>query len=575
MDRRVAITFLLGCTAMMFGCAHTPTGESDAVVQADAGMDMMAAMPAYGAGGTPQLFDGMGPHPRRVTTESTEANEYFAQGLTWVYSFNHDEAVLAFTKCTELDPSCAMGWWGISLAQGPNYNDPMMNANRSAAAWEALQRALDELDNEAPVERALVEALEARYAETPPKERDELDAAFADAMADVWKRFPNDTDVGTIYAESMMVLTPWELYECDRTPAHERTETIVATLDRVLELEPNHAGANHLMIHAVEPSADPSRGLPAADRLSDLVPGSGHMQHMPSHIYVQTGMWDRSIEQNTKAMEQDDRYRALAPNQGIQHMYMTHNSHMLAFSAMMVGREAQALDAANQQWTDMDDETLEAAALFFDPWMCSKYDVMKRFGRWDDLLDSPEPPAFLPVTKTVWHAHRAIAYAAKKDFEKAEEEYDAFCAARIAIPTPPIPDLAQTTRDFLDVSNLFIKAEIALQKEDWERAARLLEAAAILEDDLGYGEPPMWLQPVRHTLGAVYLEAGQPANAERAYREDLAKWPENGWSLFGLSRALEAQGRTEEAASIRERFDTVWANADAPITSSCLCLPEA
>lgn len=571
MMRTLAITILVGCGSLVVGCAHT-----GAQSHADAGApDMMAAMPAYGAAGTAQLFDGMGPHARRITTDSSDARSYFVQGLTWAYSFNHDEAVLAFTKSAELDPQCAMAWWGIAYAQGPNYNDPMMNANRSAAAWDALQRALAELDDEAPVERALVEALEARYAETPPEDRTALNEAFADAMGEVWKQFPNDTDVGALYAEAMMVLTPWELYECDRTPAHERTTTIVATLDRVLELEPNHPGANHLYIHAVEPSADPSRGIPAADRLSDLVPGSGHMQHMPSHIYVQTGMWDRSIEQNVKAMEQDDRYRALSPDQGIQNMYMTHNSHMLAFSAMMVGREKEALYAATQQWDDLDDETLQAAAMFFDPWMCSKYDVMKRFGRWDDLIDSPEPPAFMPVTKTVWHAHRAIAYAAKKDFEKAEEEFAAFGAARAAIPVQPIPDIAQTTRDFLDVSNLFIKAEISLQKEEWDRAIHLLEAAAVLEDDLGYGEPPMWLQPVRHTLGAVYLEAGQPANAERAYREDLAKWKDNGWSLYGLAQALEAQGKTQEAAAVRERFDAIWAKADAPITSSCLCLPEA
>jgi len=534
----------------------------------------MPAMPAYGVTGSPQVFDGMGPHTREVTTASAEAQKYFDQGIAWLHSFNHDEAVRSFTAAAEADPDCAMAWWGISYAQGPNYNDPMMSPARSAAAWQALQRAEAELDDETPVERALVEALGSRYADPAPEERDELDAAFAEVMADVWARFPADADVGTFYAESVMVLHPWELYECDRSPARDETGTIVRTLERVLELEPEHPGANHLYIHAVEPSADPDRGIAAADRLSDLVPGSGHLQHMPSHIYVQTGMWERSIEQNAKAMERDDEYRKLAPDQMIQHMYMTHNPRMLAFSAMMVGREREALYAAREQWNDLDEGTLAQAAPFFDPWMCSKYDVLKRFGRWDELLAEPGPPEFMPVTTAVWHAHRAIAYAAKKDIANARREHEAFRVAKDSVPEPPIPDIYETTMDFLAVSDLFIEGEIALQQERWDEAIDLLEKAVEIEDELGYGEPPMWLQPVRHTLGAVYLKAGMPVEAERVYREDLAKWRDNGWSLYGLSRALHMQGRRAEAEEARARFEAAWAKADRPIETSCLCIPK-
>lgn len=534
----------------------------------------MPEMPAYGVTGSPQTFDGLGRHRRPVTTDSAEAQAFFDQGLAWLHSFNHDEAVRSFTRATELDPGCAMAWWGISYAQGPNYNDPVMTPARNVAAWAALQQAQAAIDDETPAERALVHALSARYAHPAPEDRTELEQAFADAMSEVWAEFPNDPDVGTFYAEAMMTQNPWELYTCDRQPAREATHTIVAVLERVLELDPYNPGANHLYIHAVEPSDDKDRGIAAADRLSDLVPGSGHLQHMPSHIYVQTGMWERSIEQNTKAMACDDDYRLLAPEQGIQHMYMTHNSHMLAFSAMMIGREKEALYAAQQQWDDMTEEEIAAAAPFFDVWMCSKYDVLKRFGRWDELIASEEPPHFLPITRAVWHAHRAIAYAAKKDFDNAGKEHQAFRKATKAVPPGPILDIYDTTMEFLAVSDLFIEAEIALQQERWDEAARLLVEAAAIEDELGYGEPPMWLQPVRHTLGAVYLKSGKYAQAEQTYREDLAKWRDNGWSLYGLSRALEEQGKMEAAQAVRAKFERVWEGADNPIATSCLCIPQ-
>jgi tetratricopeptide (TPR) repeat protein len=538
------------------------------------GCSTTAEPPAYGAVGKPQLFDDMGPHRRTVTTDSERAQAYFDQGLNWLYAFNHDEAVRSFTCAAQLDPTCAMAWWGIAYAQGPNYNDPVMAASRSAAAWAALQRALEELDTETAVERALVQALTLRYVDPAPEDRRELDAAFAVAMGKVWERFPDDSDVGTFYAESMMVKHPWKLYTSDREPAYEETEHIVAVLDGVLTRDPDNPGANHLYIHAVEPSANKERGIAAADRLSDLVPTSGHLQHMPSHIYVQVGMWERSIEQNAKAMDADDAYRAMAPEQGMQHGYMTHNSHMLAFSAMMIGREREAMHAARQMWEDLPPAAVAGVTPFFDPWMCSVYDVQKRFGRWDDLLAEPAPPKHLPVTTAVWRAHRAIAYAAKKDFENAEREQQAFRSAVRAVPEQPQFDTYGTAVKFLLVSELFVAAEIELQKGHWDEAASLLQEAVIIEDTLGYGEPPMWLQPVRHTLGAVHMMQGRYADAERVYREDLAKWQGNGWSLFGLSRALEEQGRSDEALAARREFERAWASAEEPIATSCLCIPK-
>jgi tetratricopeptide (TPR) repeat protein len=298
------------------------------------------------------------------------------------------------------------------------------------------------------------------------------------------------------------------------------------------------------------------------------------MLHMPSHIYVQVGMWDRSIEQNTKAEAQDRRYRVMSPEVGIQNGYMLHNSHMLAFSAMMVGREQEAIAAARAMWDDLPEQALRDYGPFFDAVMCSIYDVEKRFGRWDQILAEPAPPEYLPATTALWTAHRAIAYAAKKDFAAAEREHERFRELKDALPPEPGWAEYETARQFLNVSDLFIAGEIALQRGQWDEAIDLLEQAATAEDELGYGEPPMYLQPVRHTLGAVYLKAGRPADAERVYRADLAIWRGNGWSLFGLTRALEEQGKVEEALAARQEFERVWAGADEPTETSCKCIPE-
>ena len=544
---------LAGCTAMHGG---------------------MPDFPAYGAVGEPQLFDGLGNRSRPVTTRSAEAQAYFDQGLAWLYAFNHDEAVRSFTESAAIDPTCAMAWWGVAYAQGPNYNDPMMTPNRSAAAWEALQKAEDALDDETPVERELIEALAERYADPAPRDRTHLEQSFADAMGELWERYPRDSDIGTLYAEALMVRHPWDLFTPDRMAKREDTNRIIALLEDVLAIDPSNPGANHLYIHAVEPSDDKERGIPAADRLSDMVPGAGHLQHMPSHIYVQVGMWERSIHQNAKAMQADAAYRAASPEQTVQHGYMSHNTHMLAFSAMMVGREGEAMRAARSMWKDIPEDAFEVAGPFIDNLLCSIYDVQKRFGRWDELLAEPEPPAFLSATRAVWRAHRAIAFAAKKDFSNAEREHEAFREAVDAVPPMPMFESYETAMKFLTVSDLFVTGEIALQKGEWDEAIRLLKQAAVVEDSLGYGEPPLWLQPVRHTLGAVYLKAGRYADAERTFRKDLDQWRDNGWSLYGLMRALEEQGDEHGAAEARAAFERAWANADEPITTSCKCIPE-
>ncbi len=535
---------------------------------------MTQGRPAYGAWGEAQYFDGMGPYTRSVTTNSAEAQRYFNQGLNWLYAFNHDEAVLAFTRAAELDPDCAMAWWGIAQAQGPNYNDWIMPESRTLAAWDAIQRAQQALNNETAVEVAMIHALSQRYTDTHDADRRSLDVAFADAMGEAYARFPDDPDIGALYAESLMVLHPWMLYRSDGEPAREDTYVLVEVLERVQDSYPDHPGANHLYIHAIEPGNEKARAIPAAKRLDDLVPSSGHMMHMPSHIYVQVGMWDEAIEQNKKAMEADAEYRRRAPDQLVQHMYMTHNAHMRAYASMMAGREQEAMASARSMWEHFPAEILEVAAPFVDPTMCSVYDVQKRFGRWEALLAEPAPPEYLPITTAMWRAHRAIAYAALQDFDAATEEQRLFREAMRAIPIEPGFASYGDVMKILLVSEYFVSAEIALQQGELEIAAGLLEQAAEIEDTIGYGEPPIWLQPVRHTLGAVYLKAGEPEQAARVYREDLKDWPRNGWSLLGLSQALEASGDMQGAEVARREFEEVWANADVPPTTSCKCITE-
>ena len=519
-----------------------------------------------------QLFEGMGSHQRAISSDSKEAQAYFDQGLAWMHAFNHDEAIRSFAKAAELDPDCPMAWWGISHAEGPNYNSPVMDADRQERSWGALQEAMARIGQASPVERDLIEALAKRYEKAWSDERAHLEQAYADAMGKLWKKYPKDADIGALYAEAMMLQRPWKLYSPSRKPTGNTSE-ILATLERVMALDPGHPGVFHLYVHAVEPSQTPQRALDAADRLRAMMPGAGHMLHMPSHIYVQVGHWEKSIAQNEKAVVQDDRYRALSPEQTIQNMYMVHNAHMLAFSAMMVGRETEAIRAARKMWSIIPEEVLPHVAGFVDRWMSSVYDVQKRFGRWDALLAEPAPPIGMPITNAQWRAHRAIAFAAKKELGKAEQELAAFRVAKASIPidSPFGRDMAHKA---LDVAERFIEGEIALQREQWQRAADLLEQAVAIEDTLSYGEPPQYLQPARHTLGAVYMKSGQFELAEATYREDLEKWSGNGWSLYGLSRALDAQGKRSEANQALADYKEAWRGADTETRTSCLCIEE-
>ncbi len=516
-------------------------------------------------------FPGMGGHHRRITTRSSEAQAFFDQGLVWAFAFNHDEAIRSFETAARRDPDAAMPWWGAALCHGPHINYPMMPAERSKAAWEALQKARARMGTASPVERDLIEALSARYADPPPADRRPLDEAYASAMEACWRKHADDADVATLFAESLMDLQPWDLWTHGGQPKG-RTKEIIAVLEAALRIDPDHPGALHLYIHAVEASPNPGRALAAADRLRRLVPDAGHLVHMPSHIDVRVGHYAAASDQNEMAIDADRRYRQRVPRQGFYRVYMLHNHHFLAFSCMMEGRMAAALKAAREMVAGVPEEYARRESALVDPYMMIVFDVLKRFGRWDDLLREPRPPAHLPITTAHWRFARGVALAAKGDVAGARREQAAFRQAVAAVPKDAMMAINKA-HHVLEIASHMLEGEIALRERRTDAAVAALREAVRLEDNLIYMEPPEWTQPVRHTLAAVLLDAGRVREAEQVYRDDLADWPENGWSLHGLAQCLRERGESAEFAAVKKRFTEAWRRADVEIGSSCLCVP--
>ncbi len=506
-----------------------------------------------------------------MTTSSAEAQAWFDQALTLTFAFNQDEAIRSYKEAARLDPTCAMAWWGVAYCNGPHINNPSMDEEHDQAAWEAIGKAVALSPGASEVERALIGALSKRYAETPPADRTALDQAYAAAMKAVWRAHSHDADVGTLFAESLMDLHPWDLWTHDGR-AKEDTPEIVETLERVLAMAPDHPGANHFYVHTVEASAHPERGTAAADRLKSLVPGAGHLVHMPAHIYARTGRWADAAAANERAIEVDRAYRARSPEQGFYHIYMLHNHQFLAWGSMMEGRSSVAIREAREMMSEIPPPMLEALAPFVDGVVALPLATMMRFGRWEEILREPEPPAFLPVTRALWHFARGTALASTGRMDEAEGERKALdgIAAGVKDDVKVGNSLA---KDILGIASHALEGEIAAQRGRVDEAVAELEQAVKIEDGDRYDEPPDWLQPVRHTLGAVLLRAGRATDAERVYREDLVRWPGNGWALWGLARSLERQGRDDDARAVKARFEKAWARADVKLDTTCLCLP--
>jgi tetratricopeptide (TPR) repeat protein len=518
------------------------------------------------------VFQGLGSYSRIVTTESAAARKYFNQGLGFYHGFNHGAAIRAFQEAAKADPKCAMAYWGIALANGPHINFPLVPPPAAEAAWKALQLAQQNAEKAAPVEKALIEALSRRYANPQPEDRKPLDEAYAAAMREVWKQYPSDPDVGVLFAEAMMDLRPWNQWTPDGQPT-EGTEEIVATLDAVLKMNVNHPMANHLYIHAVEASKNPERADAAADRLRTLQPGLAHNVHMPSHIDIRRGRWQQAIETNERAIGADKSYRKIVgPPTGLLPVYAAHNRHMLAHGAMMTGQRELALKNVRAMVAELPAKFVKETPMFADGFFAVPLEVLVRFGRWDEILREPDKyPPNLPFVRAFRHAARATAYAAKGDTVNARKEQAMFVEGAKIVPkeTPIGNNFAPAV---ISIATHMLEGEILVAEKKIDAGIAELQTAVKEEDALKYDEPPAWMIPIRHSLGAVLLKTRRFPEAEQLYREDLARLPDNGWSLFGLAETLRQQQKnTEEVAALDTKFKNIWAKSDTKITASCLC----
>jgi len=518
--------------------------------------------PAAGSAGpaavSVPLFDDLGTYHRAVSTKKPLVQKYFDQGLRLVYGFNHDEAERAFREAARLDPKCAPCFWGVALTLGPNINLPI-DPERNAKAVEAVSRAKSLESRARPVEKALIDALSVRYSAEANADRATLDQAYADAMRGVVRRFPDDDDAATLFAESLMDLHPWKLWTQDGQPAPGTLEA-VSSLETVLKRNPTHPGANHYYIHATEASPDPGRALASAKRLETLVPGAGHLVHMPAHTYMRTGDYAGASAANDKAAKVDEAYIAKTHAEGVYPaMYYTHNLQFLAAAAAMEGRSMVSLEAARKT-TEI---ALKVAkdmpmAEFVVPW--SIYYSL-RFGKLDDVLALPAPDPALPTATALWRFGRAYALAAVGKMDEAAAENAAFEAARAAVPADAMMNLSPSS-SLLAVAAAMIQAKTAEAKGQTDAAIAAWKNAVELEDALPYDEPPAWYYPTRESLGGACLRAGKFPEAEAVFREDLERNPGNARSLFGLAKALEGQQKSAEAAKVEKQFKEAWKAAD-------------
>ncbi len=519
------------------------------------------------------LFAGIDTYSKPITTSSAEAQQWFDQGLLFLYGFNHDEATRSFKEAAARDPKAAMPWWGVSYAAGMNINDPEMTEERWRIGHEAAQKALALLDDESDLERALVEAVAQRYTWPAPQEQRPYDEAYAAAMEKVYQRFGDDPEVGSLYAESLMDLQPWAYWTVDLEPDGRTTE-FLAAIEGVLQNYPDHPGAAHFYIHAMEAGPAPEKALPYAEKLEARVPGAGHLVHMPSHIYARVGRYGDAADVNVRAVQADRTYFATAPPPGMYYIYYAHNQHFLAYASMMEANYEPAMKAARELEADMPAEVLQELNWLIEGIMPTNYHVMIRFGKWDDILAEPLPPEDRLVTRAVHYYARGIALSVLDRTDEARQEIVKFEAAAAAVPEEWWV-FNNRMHDVLPIAMAMLEGETAYREGRLDEAWAALRRGIEAEDKLIYDEPPAWMLPVRHSMGALLMEAGEYAEAEKLYREDQIRHPGNGWSLLGLSQTLAAQDRKLEGAQFAAAAQQAWARVEEQPSSSCLCAPGA
>ncbi len=520
---------------------------------------LLLATASLSAQSSVPLYTNLGTHRKSIGTKVPAAQQYFNQGLRLTYGFNHAEAIRSFTRAAELDPACSMCWWGVAYAYGPHVNAGMDSAS-GVLAHQAVLKALTLSRNAPAWQRAYIEALSKRYAPVPPANRAGLDSAYSKAMRAVAKKYPADLDAVTFAAESMMDLRPWNYWTPDGKP-YPGSDLIVSQLESVIARNPEHPGACHYYIHAVE-AVKPELAVPCAERLARLMPGEGHMVHMPAHIYVRVGRYNDAAQSNVHAIHTDETFIEGIKDPTVYSLaYYPHNIHFLAFVSSMAGRSAQAIETAKRLKSKINMDVAQSVGMLQE--MVPYYALtLTTFGRWDDVIAEPLPPASMRFPTAMGYYARGVAYAAKGDAANAKVALDSIVA---------IDRATKDDNEFKSPIGIAVHAlmgEMATRSGDQNSAVTHFREALKLEDAGLYFEPPKWYYPIRQSLGAALLKAGRNAEAEKVYREDLKRFPENGWSLYGLAAALKAQGKAAEAADAQKRFEKAWAGADVKLMAS-------
>ena len=514
-------------------------------------------------GKTATLMAGYGNWRHTVSTKSPQAQAFFDQGLRLIYAFNHDEAARSFQRAAELDPKMAMAYWGVAEAVGPNYNDPA-NDERYAQAHAAIEKALELGADAYPSDQAYIAALAKRFPADANADRRVAAEAYRDAMRELTKTYPDDLDAATLFAEAGMNLRPWGLWRVDGTP-EEGTEEIVATLESVIRREPDHLGAIHYYIHAVEASNSPERALAGANRLAQLAPAAGHIVHMPAHIYIRTGDYEAAVKTNQRAAVADRAYLSASGTQGIYPMmYYSHNLHFIAMAAAMNGNYLESKREAQMLAVNVGPHVKEMPGL--GGFMTVPLAVEARFHKWNEILKTQQPDESMQTATIFWHFARGLALSATGKTEEAEAEHKIVAEAEEKTPEDALFQMPinNKTKDILKIAENVLGAKISLMTNDMDATVNQLRTAVAIQDALKYDEPQDWFYPVRESLGAVLLKIGDDAGAEDVFRADLQRNPRNPRSLFGLEQALKAQDKDYDAGFVRKQFDASWKGATAP-----------